>query len=167
MPRTFTDQYTNLASSEVTESAAGTLTLVELLTGISLGGGIGMLIDQIDYQFSAAALELVVAASDSLSAGWFTSNAPTAFDLNDRRQIHQMSVSQALVGAVVSQTHFIQPFTFSFSPAMIFANPRLYLAIRGLNLAAVGFVVSRIYFRYIPLTPQQYLELAEAFILVG
>lgn len=167
MARAAEDRYTNLASAAVTESSAGTLTYVELLTGISLGQGTGLLIDQIDYVFSSTSLERIIANGDALQAGWFTSNVPAAFDVNDRRQIHAVTISQALVGAVVSSFHHVQPFQYQFFPPMIFANPRLYLGIQGTSLAAATSVAARIYFRYIPLTDKEYLELAEAFILVG
>jgi len=161
------DRYTNLASAAVTETAVGTLTYVELLTGISLGQGTGMLIDQIDYMFGSGVLEDIIADGDELNAGWFTSNSPSLFSLTDRRLIHQVRLSQTLVGAVVSQSHHKQPFVSQFFPPMIIAAPRLYLGIQSASIAAVANVVSRIFFRYIDLTDKEYLELAETFILVG
>lgn len=167
MARKNEDRFTNLASATVTESAANTFTRSELHTGIGLGQGVGILIDQIDYIFSVSGLEAIVAAGDQLAAGWHASSSITGFDQNDRRQIHQVALSQILVGAVVSQTHIQQPLIYQFFPPMIIAAPRLYLAILGTSLAIAGAVTSRVFFRYIELTDKEYLELAETFILVG
>ena len=161
------DKYANIASSIVTETAANTLSFSEVLTGISLGVGIGMKIDRIEYIISRATLEEIVANGDQLSVGWSVSNGIGAIDMNDRRVIHSMLISQTLVGAVVSQTHHIQPFVFQFHIPMIVAIPRLYLAIQGTSLASPGNVTSRMHFRYEPLTAAEYVELAEAFVLVG
>lgn len=163
------DRYTNLASGRALESAAGTLTYAELVTGISLGVGVGMLIDQIDYLFDAGTIADLVAAGDRVMTGWFTSNAPTGIDYDDRRLIHaeRLDVEPVIGTAASGGKPFKQPSVYQFFPAMIVAAPRIYLGIQGTSLAAAAGVRSRLYFRYIDLSSQEYLELAEAFILVG
>lgn len=163
------DRYTNLASADVTESAANTITYQELLTGISLGVGVGMLIDQLDYLPAGGALDDLVAVGDQLSFGWFTSNSPTSIELNDRRLIHMGRLkSEPVVGTAASGGSPVSlPLVYQFFPAMIVAAPRIYFAVLGDSLAAAARVQSRLYFRYIELSTQEYLELAEAFILVG
>ncbi len=163
------DRFTNLASGDVTETAANTLTYGELITGISLGVGIGMLIDEIDYLIGAGALDDLVAVGDTINAAWFTSNAPTAIELSDRRLIHMMRMNfPPTVGTPASASApIVQPKVYQFFPAMIVAAPRIYFGVQGVSLAAAARVQSRIFFRYVDLSTQEYLELAEAFILVG
>jgi len=163
------DRYTNLAAVRVVESAANTITFIEMLTGISLGQGIGMLIDQIEYHVAQAGIEALNTTGDFLSFGWFTSNAPTNFRLTDRRLIHAAVLNKGgVIGTPASaQELVIQPLVYQFFPAMIIAAPRLFLAVEGTSLATPVTLDSRIYFRYIELTDKEYLELAETFILVG
>lgn len=162
------DRFANIAASSVTETAANTLTFVEMLTGISLGQGVGMLIDQIDYHIGASALQDLVAADDTLEMAITASNDVSDLsDVTDRRIIHQMKVQAMIVGAVVSLSHIVQPYPWQFFPPLIIASPRIHLAAKGTSLVGAATVSTRIYFRYIALTPQQYLELAEAFVLTG
>jgi len=169
MARRSEDRYTNLATTSVTESAAGTLTYAELATGISLGQGIGMLIDQIDYYVNASVIEDIVGAGDSVVMGWATSNAPPSIAATDRRFLHiAQLIVEPPIGTPASAGRPIQmPLVYQFFPAMIVAAPRLFLGIQGSSLNAAAIMTSRMYFRYIELSDKEYLELAEAFILVG
>jgi len=169
MARRNEDRYTNLASGIVTETAAGTMTFTELVTGVSLGVGVGMLIDQIDYEFSDSTIADLVAAGDRVAAGWFTSNSPDAINLDDRRLIHKhgLFVEPVIGTAASGGKPYQQPVVYQFFPPMIIAAPRIYLGIKSTSLAAAAVIISRLYFRYIDLDTREYLELAEAFILVG
>ena len=163
------DRFANLASAAVVESAAGTLTYTELLTGISIGAGIGMLFDRIAYQFNSATIALIIGAGDSVQGGWFTSKDAAAFDYNDRRLIDSAILQMApIIGTPASAAFPIEmPIVHHFSPPLIVASPRIYLGVIGLSLASVTNLISRLYFRYQPLTDKEYLELAEAFVLMG
>lgn len=163
------DKYANVARQAVTLSAANTETFAELITGISLGMGIGMLIDQIDYYINQSHIEKLLAAGDSLTMGWTTSSATGALGIDKSTTLHLMSISTGLIigtPASGSVTHK-QPEIFQFFPPIIIATPRLFLGGVSASLAsAIGFN-SRIYFRYIDLSTREYLELAEAFVLIG
>lgn len=169
MARGSEDRFSNLASIVVVESAANTLTFVELLTGISLGLGIGMLIDQIDYYPSIATVEDLVATGDRIRMALTTSNAGSNLNVSDNRVIHmaQLMVEPIVGSAASGGSPFKTPIIHQFFPPMIVAAPRLYGAVQGASLAAAGNITVRLYFRYITLTSQEYLELAETFILVG
>jgi len=169
MARPGEDRYTNYASASVTESAVGTKTFTELVTGISLGQGIGMLIDEIDYQWSSATIEDIVAVGDRVAVGWFTSNADPGFTLDDRRLIHIHELfPEPIIGTPASGGSLISmPRIYQFFPPLIVAAPRLFLGVVSNSLNAVAIVQSRFMFRYINLTDKEYLELAETFILVG
>ena len=163
------DRFANLAAAAVTESAVGTLTYQELLTGISIGAGIGMLIDQFTYVFGGTTIADIVAAASLVYAGWFTSNEPSSFNYNDRRLIDMLVLyPEPNIGTPASGGNpFRQPLYNVFSPPMVIASPRLFLGVLSSSVAAPASVASRIFFRYQPLTDKEYLELAETFVLVG
>jgi len=163
------DRYANIAAAQVVMSGADAETFTELITGISLGQGKGMLIDQIDYHVAQAALEDLVATGDSLQMGWTTSNVAGSLGLTRRTTIHiAQLMSGPIIGTPASAGLPISlPLVYQFNPSMIVATPRLYLAADSNSLAAAASVTSRFYFRYIDLTTREYLELAEAYVLVG
>lgn len=164
-----TDKYANVAALTLIESAAGTMTYQELLTGVSLGRQTGILIDQIEYLVPTLQLEKILATGDDIEVGWFVSNTASDFDMNDRRQIHQVMFNQGtIIGTPASGAAlFVQPIVFQFFPPMIVAAPRIFLGAKGSSLGSAMAAESRIYFRYIDLTSQEYIELAEAFVLAG
>ena len=160
------DRFANVAAGEVVMSAANALTFTELLTGVSLGQGVGMLIDQIDYYPTEATAAEMATSADALVMGVTTSNDLTDLDdYKDRRIVHviRSEIQMTTSGAVYMKW----PEVAQFFPPLILAAPRLYLAVDTSAYAAAATVRFRIYFRYVSLTPQQYLELAEAFLLVG
>ena len=163
------DRFANMASASVQEAIAGTMKYTELLTGISFGAGIGLLIDKVSYQIGFGTLGNVSASGDVVQCGWFTAKNAIDFDFNDRRLIDSVAFGYpATIGTPASnQQHTEMPVVHDFSPPLIIATPRLFLGIKGLNLAGVADAVSRFYFRYQPLSDKEYLELAETFVLVG
>ena len=169
MPRPGEDKYANLANATVVESAASTLTFIELLTGISLGQGMGMIIDQIDYYPGTGALEDLVAAGDFFETGWTTSNTITTLGIDNKSVIHNMRMhSEVAIGTPASAGHPVTlPKVYQFFPPIILAAPRIFLGVVGSSMAAAVTIRSRLYFRYVKLSAQEYLELAESFILVG
>lgn len=162
------DRFANVAAVRTVMSAANVLTFSELLTGISLGQGVGMLIDQIDYHLSSASERELVGSADSMVCALTTSNDITDIsDMQDRRILHSMVKTPVVVGSVVSLVISLRPVVFQFFPPLILAAPRIQFGVDSAGFGAAGTVDVRIYFRYITLSPQQYLELAEAFILTG
>ncbi|KKL28769.1 hypothetical protein LCGC14_2371810, partial [marine sediment metagenome] len=103
MARRPEDRYTNLAAISVVEVAAGTINFSELLTGISLGQGTGILIDQIDYEIGTGHTELPIGAGDEIHFGWATVNSLTATVITDRRILHHMKLTMsAIIGTPAS-----------------------------------------------------------------
>ena len=145
------DRFANIASGNVILSAANTITFDEVLTGISLGVGVGIISD-----------------ADNLSWGWTTTQDPTdLLDAADRRIIHSMGLTSMIVGAVVSLWVHKQPFVHQFFPPMIFAAPRIFLGASSSGAGAAIQLRSRLYFRFIELSAQEYLEIAETFQLTS
>ena len=164
MPRS-QDRFANIAMVSATESGVTTLTYKELLTGVSLGASIGILIDQIDYFIPNTAFNSLVDDGDGLQIAWCVSDTPTALVADDRSIIHMMEMTKELLTSGVAID--LSPKVFQFFPPIIRASPRLYLAVLGVATAAALTVQSRLYFRYIDLTTQEYLELAETGLVLG
>ena len=158
------DRFANVMAAKIVMASVNTLAFTEILTGISLGQGVGILIDEIDYHFVSGTYRELITAADDLAIAVTTSNAITDIeDHEDRRIIHGMSLISVGVPVAVHQS----PYIHQFFPPMIIAAPRIYLAMNTSGFGGPGTGFLRLFFRYISLTPQQYIELAEAFVLVG
>lgn len=164
-----TDKYANVAQIEVIETAAGTITFAELVTGISLAQGIGMVIDELDYYPTQTSLDDVVTTPDELGMALTVSNTLANLSPTNRTVIHNCTITAGpTIGTNAGDGRLIKvPFVYQFFPPMIVASPRLYAGIIGASLAAPATLNLRIFFRYIPLTTAEYLEIAEAHLLVG
>ena len=163
------DKYANMANASV-EVTAGALAFTELLTGISLGQGTGIIIDQIDYYINPNMLADFDTDVDTLRIAWTASNSITSIDTDQKSVIHTIAAMRIDFGTSVtdeSRTALVfMPITKQFFPPIIVAAPRLYLAATG-DAGLTGSVKSRVYFRYVKLSSQEYLEIAESFVLVG
>ena len=159
------DRFANILMAEVVESGANTLTFKEILTGISLGMGIGMIIDQIDYWPPTNMGAQLVATIDRIRMGFTVSDSITELNADDRSIIHMVEFHSG-GAAAVPQIH-TNPIPFQFFPPIIRASPRLFLAIEGESIAAAVTAQARMYFRYIDLSTQEYLELAETGLVIG
>lgn len=167
MPRP-EDRFANIAAVRAQESAAGTLTFAEILTGISLGQSLGIVIDEIDYYPGSGSIDDIVAAADWLACALCSSNDMTSIvAMNDRRIIHSMALTGATHGTPANQAVHVLPYVYQFFPPIIIAAPRLYLGVHGNSLATAVLCDMRMFYRFMPLTPQDYLELAETFVLTG
>lgn len=166
MARTKNDVYANMATAQVT-GADGSIVFAELLTGISIGQGIGILIDSVDYYYMSA--KVLLADGKTAKLAWVTSNALTSISIDDRRIIHYNESGRVDHGTAGNSQIVVQPDTYDFSPPIIVAAPRLYLAVElPASSGATGEVFrARFRFRYVDLTDKEYLEIAETFILVG
>lgn len=162
------DRFANIASGDVLQTAANALTFDEVLTGISLGVGVGIIIDQFDYYPLFATYRELVGNADSLLMAWTTSSDVTDLaNYGDRRILHAIGIPALIVGAVVSLEHAVFPIDKQFFPPLIIASPRIYFALDMFGAAAAGQARSRCYYRFIELSPQEYLEIAETFQLTS
>lgn len=164
MPTGVNDTYANIASATVVANGT-TLAFAELQTGISLGQGVGIIIDQIDYYYNRTGIG-VLADNEEVVMAWTTSNTLTDLLPTNSRVIHVDRLGRTDFGTAAAGTFKSIPVERKFTPPMIVAAPRIYLAIGAVASITQNFN-SRIYYRYIKLSAQEYLELAEAFVLVG
>jgi len=158
------DEYANVASAYVTLSGA-TIVYNELQTGISLGQGQAIIIDKIEYDPTSAEMTRI-ADTEELRFGWSVTNALDTINLTKKGIVDLMLFKRWDDGAAAQANYEVLPFHKEFSPPLIVASPRIYLFGQGVA-GSSGSVLSRMYFRYVKLSTQKYLELAEAFLLVG
>lgn len=164
-------RFAKIARVRVTQSAANVLTFAEFQTGVGLaassilGEGTGWLIDQIDYYVRNLATAMV-AQGDILRYGITTSNAIAALEeLEDQRILH---AAERFIRLTTSgQAETLQPQTFQFFPALLWAEPTLFIASDGESLAAAADVVARIHYRTIELDTQLIFEVAQAFRVIS
>lgn len=160
------DKYSNIATLAVTMSAANTLTSQEMVTGISLGQGVGLLIDHIDYYPNSIMVGEMTATGDYI--WWSVSTQAEKYLVTEPQVIDSGLLTQHDFGAGALRAHALQwPIERYFSPPLIIATPRLYLNLVTNGLANPGNITCKIYYRYVKLTTQEYLELAEAYVLVS
>jgi len=154
------DRFANVLPVEVVMSAANTLTFAQVETGVSLGTGIGLLIDQINYYIPFGEVSELLTSADTIKMAWVNSDALTDLVADERRVIDMVELSQTLTtsGVIAHKS----PIIHQFFPPLIRATPRMWLACVTAGFAGAATVRSRLFFRYIDLNTQEYLELAES-----
>jgi len=161
------DRYANWAGISATESAAGTLTFQELLTGVGFNTGKGMLIDQIDYFIPTATVALMVADADLVRFGITSSVGVTDLeDVTDGRILHSATYEKEFATAV-GFIHIQMPLSYQFFPSLIHAFQRVHLAVQGISMASAATVRARLYWRFIDLKDREIAELVQATLLQG
>lgn len=166
MPFSTDDRFQNVLTAQVLASAANVLTFAEVQTGASLGLGLGLVIDTMDFWPNNTSLAEMTAANDRIVMAWCTSDQVDDLeDPSDSRIIHAMSYARRDAGTAANALFQLTPFHHEFTPPRIVAIPRVYLATISAGLASANRVFARLGFRYIKLTDKEYLELAETFLL--
>ena len=162
------DSYANIMAAEVVESAAGTITFTEMLTGAGFGSNRGMVIDEIDYFIPQATATLMDADNDRLHYGLTLSSGVTDLeDSSDTRILHSAGLNIMAIGTAASGVIMFNPQVYQFFPPLIHGQPRIFLAIVSGALASAATIRVRIYWRYVDLTPAAILEIAETFAVVA
>ena len=164
------DKFANLVNAIVITNGSSVVKN-EVNTGVSLADGRGMLIDQIDYYYDTTVMADYVAGatSDYMKAAWFTQSPLAAADFlyNNSRCLHVYEKQRLDLGVAAAGVFEHNPRVFQFFPPLIVAAPKFFFGCFGSSAIAGGTIYSRMYFRYVKLKPSEYLELAEAFILIG
>lgn len=159
------DRFANILHAEVTHSAANTITFTEVQTGASLGMRLGLIVDTMFFYPIPSTIALMTASNDRISMAWCTSDQVTDLqDEADSRILHVMHMVRHDMGTAAAAQLYITPLVAEFNPPLIMASPKLFLCSDSNGLASVGTVRARLGFRFISLSPQEYLEIAETFL---
>lgn len=159
------DRFRNVLSAEVISSAANTLTFAEVQTGASLGMRLGVIVDAIDFYPTHAAINEMTQLADQIIMAWTTSDQVSDLeDEADSRILDVLRFSRHDLGTAGSGVFLALPFHRDFTPPLIVAAPKLFLAVHTGGLASAATLRSRLAFRFTPLSAQEYLEIAETFL---
>jgi len=159
-----TDRYANVMNGALTMNGA-TLVFDEMQTGISLGQGYAVAIDEINYYYNAADMNNL-ADQEALHVGLSVSNSITGLSVSNNQVIHSAVKYRNDFGVAANAVIWDDPQPWKFSPPLIVAAPKIYFVGYGPAGSANSLAV-RVFFRYVKLTTQEYLEIAESFVLVG
>lgn len=159
------DRFSNIIGAQVVQSAANTDTFVEIATGVSLGQQMGIVIDEIRYYPARLALQEIVGTADQLLMALTTSSNVADFtDPGDTRILDVKSLQ--LTAARTAESNLVEvPLLSSFNPPIIVAAPSLFFGVETAGFGAAATVRFRLSYRFIKLTTQEYLEVAETFLI--
>lgn len=165
-----TDQYVNIINGLVIESGANTFTTGAAMDfGIGFGSGVGILIDKITYYIDPGG-GTPAAVADAWRFGLAVRDDLTTMllALGQQAIIHSCAVVPSLL-ITSGAAEVVFPLVFDFDPPIITVGNRgrLFPIVHSVSLSVAVTMQCRVYFRYIPLKPSDYLELAESFNLVG
>lgn len=160
------DKYTNVLTAQCTGVMSNVPAFAEVNIGTSLGIGRGILIDHIDYWPTAEGIALMTTNQDWIRMGWST-RTQDHLDIMSSSTIDALQITRADFGSAASGLLYEMPMRTWYAPPIILASPKIYLAYESDGLADILTITSRLFFRYVDLTTQEYLEIAETFILTG
>lgn len=160
------DAFSNRAYMNPLEVTPATLAFDRLTTGIGVGDNTAMIINRVEYYFTNAVLNLIVAEADALYAGVTISDGITGLDLNQAAVITMLNITEADFGTPASAQMnfgpFVQDFTTMPGGGLIVPGVQLYGAIQGISLASVASCEIRMWFNYKKMARGDYLELVQA-----
>jgi len=172
MAQAVRDRFANIASIEVVESAANTLTFASLATNMGFIGrrdqALAMVIDELQWAPNPGAMNDLIAITDLIQLALTVSNSVTDLtDLTDRRILANKLIGMHIVGTATAISQWQLPIDKQFFPPLITAERTLYLGVQGVSLAGAVTAQLRILFRVETLTSGELVELAEVFRLTS
>lgn len=172
MARAIRDRFANVAAIQTTTSAADTETFAPLATNMGFLGrrdqALAMVIDEIQWSLSNAALALLDADGDQIHLALTTSNLLTDLtDLTDQRILANFRLARYDGGTAASMLLYPMPAIKQYFPPLITAERTLFLGVDSASLGAVITAQIRILYRVETLTSAELIELAETFRLTG
>lgn len=158
------DKFSNKLYASVTMSAANTLTFAEIETGIEAFSKQAWIIHKLDYFFSNAIGNLLLASDDYIEIALTSNNQMTALNLNNAGVVDKFQVNG-------THTTYESPFTRDFTTlpggGLIIAPRPLYLAMNSASIASAGSAQVRGYFTVIPeMSPDEYLDLVDYYRII-
>ena len=158
------DRFANRIYAQVTESVAGTLAFSEINTNMSIFDKQAFVLHRLEYYPRTEDLNLMVSNSDYIEYALTASNTITTLDLANPAVIDVHKIGCWFSTAVGHESTF-QPFSRDFTGlpggGLICAPRPLYLAARGISLAATVQVTMRAYFSILEMSAEDYLDLVD------
>lgn len=163
------EMYPNVATIELTESAANTLTYVQLQTGVSMQEKVAWIIHRIEYYLDLLSGTLNT-DGDSLTVALLNSNRFTtiasAVTYKDPAWIDGAIARRVDLGAAASGFLTIAPMVKDFTNlpggGMLIPPIPVFGAIQGVGLGAAGHSLMKLFYTVKTLSTDEYWELVEA-----
>jgi len=165
-----TDEFSNVATISVTQSAANALTYKKLETGNAVFNKVAWLISRIEYCNLRCYASIFNTDNDSLVFGLTASNVRTSLltldsytdmAVIDLAVIYRNDFGTA-ASSVVQQSPIIKDFANLPGGGMLVPAMQLYGAIHSSGLADVASGVVKLWYTVLELSPDQYWELVQA-----
>lgn len=163
---TISDSFAFPAAFGLVETAANTLTIEKLETGLSVYDRIGWVIQRVEIALAVATYGLMNSTADALSVAITTTNQLTALaDDNPAvlflRRFTRIDYGTAASGAVLPTVYESDLSGIAGGGILTLPNP-IYGAILGSGLSGAASAVIRMYIKAIELTDTDYFNLAQA-----
>ncbi len=160
------DQFSQYMALTVTESAANTLTFLQVQTGGFLFERRAMIIHRIAYLQSVATAGLLLDGSDRLEFGISVNNTLTTVAWTDPNVIDLVQQNVFDIGTPASSQLHEHPIVSDFSSlpggGLIIPAFPIFGFVRGTSIASAATVVIRAYYTIRELEASEFIELVEA-----
>ena len=157
------DRFANVFTASVVMSAANVLTFAELNFGITLRDRIAIVIDELYFYPSFAALAEMTATGDRISWGITISDQVADINvLSDRRIMYNQSIFRLDAGTAASAVIKQRPFKESFSPPIIVLPNRMFFGSSSAGLTSAATTQMRMHYRTVKISSDdQLIEVLE------
>lgn len=155
------DKYANIIRVDGSQTSANATKFKEIITGVGLQTRMGMLIDKIEYTPHSGAITELVAVADDMTLGITLANTMASIKAAEVNIVHRMEIKMNFAAAGCFDVR--TPFVYDFPVPLIIAQPSIFTCVETSGFAAAATVFFRVYYRYVPLTANEYLEIAETF----
>lgn len=163
------DQFSNIATITVTESAGNTLTYKKLETGISLSEKVAWLISRIEYMYTGYPADDFNGGQDELHLGLSVSNSRasqvTADAYCDPTLLDKYMINLGLrtaIGWAWIERPFVKDFANLPGGGILVPPVPLYGWAQGVGLVNATTTVIKLFYSLLQLSTDQYWELVEA-----
>lgn len=158
------DRFANVFAAEVVMTSANTLTWVEMNFGITLRDRVAIVIDQLLWYPSKAAIAEMTTLADFVQLAVSVSDQPTTLAVDDRRILSLVEFNRHDFGTAAGAAIFHYPIMTNFFPPLIALPNRLFFGAGTTGLASAMTARLRMHFRTVSITQdQQLVEVLEAF----
>lgn len=160
------DTFANYAAINLTESGANTYTTSKFQFPFSIMDKMGLIIQRIEYDFTALA-GVLAAASDTLVCGLAAASTIADVDIaSDPALIDSMRLRRMDFGTAASgwclQLPFVKDFTNLQGGGLLVAPNPLYAFVKGISAGAAGSVSIKLFYIYQELSADDYWQLVES-----
>ena len=163
------DRFANVYTSDLTTSAANTLTSQQLNFGLNLRDKIAIVIDQIYFYIAGSVISEMTTTGDVIGMAITMGDQVSSVfsgNLGDRRIVYLHEFRRMDFGTAAAAELLTMPLKAEFMPPILVLPTRLFFMINTAGLANPAQIVMRMHYRTVNITQQdQLIEVLETFQL--